>query len=181
MTNVLLPLANGVEEIEAVIVVDVLRRANWDVTLAGVTGEVITASRGIKLCADCHYADVTPGQFDILVFPGGANAADTLAADNRILQATRNFVQSGKLVAAICAGPLVLQSAGVLEGRRVTSHPSVSHKLHNVKWQDSPTVVDGNIVTSQGPGTAFEFALLLLRLAGEKDVAQTVADAMIIR
>lgn len=179
MTRALVPLADGCEEMEAVIIIDVLRRAKWDVVAAGVTGPVITASRGVSLVPDVAWSDIVPDSFDVLVLPGGGPGTDNLKACHTVLDAVRSFVAKDKLVGAICAGPLVLQAAGVLANRRATCHPSVRDKLVTDS-RDDRVVVDGNLVTSQAPGTAFEFSLTLVRLVDGEAAAEAVAAGLVL-
>jgi protein deglycase len=180
MIAALIPLADGVEEMEAVIILDVLRRAKWEATAAGVVSREITASRDVKLVADVLWDELDIDAYDAIVIPGGAKAAATLASDQRVLDAVRRFVAANKVVGAICAGPLVLQAAGVLEGRKATCHPGVRQNLISAKIQTGRVVEDGHIVTSQGPGTAIEFALTIVRLIDGRTTADLIAQAMVV-
>ena len=182
MQKTLVPLAHGAEEMETVIVVDVLRRAGWKVVLAGFDepGAPVTASRGVKILPDARWSDIQPDSFDLLVLPGGAGGTDVLCTDNSVLSTVRSFVEAGRIVGAICAAPLVLQAAGVLSGRRATCHPAVSDKLTATARIDEPVVIDDRIITSQGPGTAFEFALALLALAEGEDLASSVRSGLVL-
>lgn len=180
MPNVLIPLAHGVEEMEAVILIDVLRRAQWQVVTAGMDDGVIQASRGVRLAPDKPWADVKPDDFDMLVLPGGAGGAERLSHHNALLQALVRFDRAGKWIGAICAAPLVLQAAGILSGRRATCHPGVAAKLTATPRRNERVVVDGKLVTSQGPGTAFEFALTLIRLVDGDAKAHTLAEGMVL-
>jgi len=180
MTRALVPLADGVEEMEAVIIIDTLRRAGWEVVSAGMQPGVVVASRGVRLSPDEDWSRIDPNTFDLLVLPGGGEGTKKLSSDERILEAIRGFVLSGKTVGAICAGPLVLQSAGVLNGRRATCHPAVSAKLSVTARDRDRVVTDGGIVTSQGPGTAFEFALALIGLVDGSARADEVADGLVL-
>ena len=152
MTKALVPLANGCEEMEAVIIMDTLRRAGWEVLAAGVDEGPVEASRGVRLVPDCAWDDVDPAAFDLLVLPGGNDGTERLSRDERVLDAIRSSYHAGKIVAAICAGPLVLQAAGILEGHRVTCHPGATEFLTATERVDEKVVVDGTVVTSQGPG-----------------------------
>lgn len=181
MPSALVPLTDGVEEMEAVIVIDALRRAKWRVVSAGMVPGVITASRGVKLAPDALWDDVARAEFDVLVLPGGAAGVAALSRDERVLQTVREFMRDGKIVAAICAGPLVLQAAGVLEGRRLTSHPAVKAQLTQGAWQTDRVVVDGRLITSQGPGTAFEFVLALVALVEGRTQARALGAAMLVK
>jgi len=182
MTKALVPLAEGAEEMECVIVIDTLRRANWEVTLASIadTPSPVLCSRGVRIIPDTTWQTVKRDAFDMLILPGGNDGARHLAEDPRILETVQRFASTGKIVAAICAAPLVLQSAGILEGRHATCHPLVAEKLTAPTRLDDPVVCDGNIVTSQGPGTAFVFALTLIRLVDGTTAAATVADGLIV-
>ncbi len=173
--NVLMPLAEGVEEIEAVVVIDVLRRAGVTVTTAALGGNrVITASRGVVLVADTCWEEVDVEAFDALALPGGGPGTERLKADTRILEAVRAFHTQGKTVAAICAAPTVLAAAGILDDRAATCYPGCEKGLAGARYTaKDPVVQDGNILTSQGPGTSFAFALALVeRLAGQATAAK---------
>ncbi|MBA4387822.1 MAG: DJ-1 family protein [Verrucomicrobia bacterium] len=180
MARVIVPLADGVEEMEAVIIIDVLRRAKWDVTVAAVSGLGVKGSRGVNLVADASWAQIDADSYDVLVIPGGAEGTRILAADRRILETVRKFVSGKKLVGAICAAPLVLQAAGVLDGRKATCHPGVRQSLTSAMIQPGRVVEDGMIVTSQGPGTTIEFALALIRIVDGRAAADLVAQAMVV-
>ena len=180
MPKVLVPLADGVEEMEAVILLDVFRRAKWEAVGAGLQVGAIQASRGVRLEPDALWENVDPLSFDILVIPGGAEGVRRLIADGRILETARCFCQADRWIGAVCAGPLVLQAAGLLDGRRATCHPGVADKLTRARRLPDRVVVDGKIVTSQGPGTCFEFALTLIRLVDGSAKAQTIGEALIL-
>lgn len=164
MPTILVPLANGVEEIEAVIAIDVLRRARWSVTSVSMEGQLtVTASRGVKLVADTLWKDLGKlNRFDGIVIPGGAGGTQALCAHEAMLETLKSFNLNKKCIGAICAGPLVLQAAGLLAGRRFTCYPGVEKDIHNAFHSPENVVRDGNLITSRGPGTAFEFALALI-------------------
>ncbi|MFC1452287.1 DJ-1 family glyoxalase III [Verrucomicrobiota bacterium] len=190
MARVLLPLADGAEEMEAVIIIDVLRRARWEVVSASVKDASgrdsdperlhVACSRGVRLIADSCWGELDIDSFDLLILPGGSEGTDALCADNRVLRAARFFAESQRLVAAVCAAPLVLQAAGVLRGRKATCHPAVRDRMADPEISDDRVVVDGNIVTSQGPGTAMEFALAVIRLVEGPAAAETVASGLVL-
>lgn len=181
MPRVLVPLATGVEEMEATIIIDTLRRARWEVIGVGLAKGPVTGSRAVKLMPDAEWTEVDPSAFDVLVIPGGSGGVENLRKDRRVLNAVRTFAQQDKWLAAICAGPLVLQEAGVLKGRRVTAHPSVAAKLTEARYVNEPVVVDDRIITSQGPGTCLDFALRLITEVAGRGAAETVADALVYR
>ena len=175
----ILPLAEGVEESEAVILVDVLRRAGVTVQVLGLTRKnPVVASRGILLTSE----GLLTGQeeADLLMLPGGAAGAQRLAADERALEMIRRFDKQGAWLGAICAAPIALAAAGVLSDRKVTSHPSVRATVEQAGaiYAENSVIVDGHLVTGRGPGVSFEFALLLVERLLGKEVAEKVRSPM---
>ena len=171
--RVLCLLVDGFEEIELVTPVDVLRRAGVEVVIAALHGKSATGRGGIRLEADAALAELDPCTFDLLFIPGGPGVGD-LRSDGRAALLAKDFASAGKTVAAICAAPLVLMDAGLLEGRRFTAYQSVRTELGG--GLDERVVVDGNLITSRGAGTALDFALALVaRLVGDS-LAEQVAD-----
>lgn len=161
MPKVLVLLYDGFEEIEAMTLIDVLRRAGVVVTTAGIPGNIITSAQGVRVHADVRLVDVDPERFDALALPGGPGYGNLLKSDTAI-RLIRAFGDKGKLIGAICAAPLALHKAGLLKGKRATAYPGLEKVLDMPRA--ARVVVDGNIVTSQGPGTALEFALKLVEL-----------------
>jgi 4-methyl-5(b-hydroxyethyl)-thiazole monophosphate biosynthesis len=181
MTKALIPLAAGVEELEAVATIDVLRRAKWEVTVAAIGELTVTAARGVRLAADTTWDQIEPDSFDVIALPGGAVGTQALAADTRLLAALRGFDARAKPLAAICAAPLVLQASGVLRSRRFTCFPGVRERFECGRYCDQPVVEDENLVTSQGAGTSVLFALAIIgRIAGEA-ARRAVAEGMVFR
>jgi protein deglycase len=181
MTTALVPFAPGFEEMEGVIIVDVCRRAGWTVDTVGLAPGLVTASRGVRLQPDKDWARIDPLAYDVLILPGGAGGVDALSGDSRVLEAIRTFDRKGKWIGAICAAALALQAAGILKPpRAVTCHPAVAQKLTAVPRQSARTVVDGHLVTSQGPGTAFEFSLTLVRLIDGPEAADKLSRSMVL-
>jgi 4-methyl-5(b-hydroxyethyl)-thiazole monophosphate biosynthesis len=179
--NVLVPLADGVEEMEATIAIDVLRRAGITVVVAAVGAACeITASRGVRLVADDLWRNLDPLAFDALLLPGGAVGTRTLMADARVLAAVRAYVSAGKLVAAVCAAPLVLQAAGVLDGVAATCHPSVAAELTRAVHRTERVVKTAGIITSQCPGTSMEFALAVVERLIGRPAAEKVAAGLLL-
>ena len=178
--NVCVLIADGSEEMEVVITVDVLRRAGIGVFLAGVGEEtrMVTTSRGIRIAPDGAWDPAEANRFDAMVVPGGVGGTQTMREDESVKQAVREFLLAGKIVASLCAGPTVLHAAGVLAGKTYTSHPSSREELTAGTWVDRPVVRDGNILTSQAPGTAFAFALALVEALESPETAQKVAAGM---
>ncbi len=176
MIRVLIPLAEGFEELEAVTVVDLFRRAQFEVVTAGLTGEPVKGSRGTVIIPDDDLDAALQQKFDMIVLPGGLPGSDNLDSDIRIHQLLRRMVATEKYVAAICAAPKVLASAGLLAGRRVTAYPGVLEQmaLPDIQLCSDAVVRDGNIITSRGPGTAMDFALVLIEVLAGKEQREEV-------
>ncbi len=167
MPTVLIPLAQGCEEIEAVTVIDILRRAGIAVTSAGLDAQPVRASRGTVLIPDTTLDSALEQAFDMVVLPGGQPGTNNLIADARIITLLKKMSQQERYIAAICAAPSVLATAGLLDGKRATSFPGALNNFPQVQQQADAVVEDGKIITSRGPGTAMEFALILVeRLVG---------------
>ena len=178
MAHVLVPLAQGCEELEAVTIIDLLRRAEVQVTTASLDDQIITASRGTKLVADTTLDQVINEKFDMVVLPGGLPGADHLNADQRIHKILKQTIADNNYVAAICAAPKVLASAGLLEAKKATAYPGVLEALENNSFEITGVAVqqDGQVLTSRGPGTAMEFALELIScLLGDEKRQQVEA------
>lgn len=175
--SVLCLLEDGFEEIEMITPVDLLRRAGVVVVTAALHHKTCTGRCGIRVEADALLADLDAGGFDLLLIPGGPGVAK-LREDGRPAVLAREFHDHGKPVAAICAAPLVLMDAGLLEGRRFTAHQSVRETL--VKAVDDRVVEDGNLISSRGAGTAMDFSLALVaRLAGRAAAGRVAAEIMV--
>lgn len=162
MKRALIPVADGSEELEAVTMIDLLRRAGIDVTVASLDGETVTCSRGTRLAPDASLDEALRHEYDLIALPGGLPGADHLADDPRIRSRVQQMHAGGYLVAAICAAPKVLARAGVLEGRAATSYPGVLEAEGHVHITGAAVTRDGNLLTSRGPGTAMDFALELI-------------------
>ncbi|MES2996518.1 MAG: DJ-1 family glyoxalase III [Verrucomicrobiota bacterium] len=160
MKRVLCLLADGFEEIELVTPVDLLRRAGADVVIAALGGNIATGRCGMRLVADAMLDDVDAASFDMLLIPGGPGVT-RLREDGRAAALAKQFADAGKMIAAICAAPLVLKDAGLLAGRSFTAFDSVRAEL-GAGVVDERVVVDGNLITSRGAGTALDFALALV-------------------
>jgi len=161
-TRVLIPIADGSEELEAVTLIDLLRRAGLEVVVASLDGQVVTCSRQTRLVPDCSLQDALHQDYTAVVLPGGLPGADHLAADPRLRELLQAMDRQQRIVGAICAAPKVLKRAGVLEGRKATSFPGVLEAEGHGPGADLPVVRDGHVMTSRGPGTAMDFALELI-------------------
>lgn len=181
MPKVVMLLADGFEEIEAMAVVDILRRAGIEVAIAGLHDGPIASARKVRVLPDTVIDAVRAEHYDMVVLPGGQPGADNLNADPRVRGLLQAFARSGKLTGAICAAPYVLANAGVLDGKRATAFPSFRDRLGGATYEERSVVQDGNVLTSRGPGTAIAFGLAIAaRLAGE-DTARKVREAMLVR
>jgi 4-methyl-5(b-hydroxyethyl)-thiazole monophosphate biosynthesis len=164
--EVLVLLAEGFEEIEAVTVIDLLRRAGIAVSTAALGKRRVRGSHDIPIEADAELSELEDRLFDAVVLPGGMPGADHLRQDERVISLLRRHAADGRYVAAICAAPGVLAHAGLLEGRRATSFPGFLNpdSAAGLEIESGSVVIDRRIVTSRGPGTAMDFALSLVEL-----------------
>jgi protein deglycase len=189
MAKVLVFLADGFEEIEAVTIIDVLRRAEVSVTTAGLTHQRVTGAHGIVIEADCLLGEIdgangdgksigAAATFDALVLPGGMPGSRHLRDDARVKRLLIEQSKAKRLVAAICAAPIALEAAGILRGRMATSYPGFP--LSSAQNKEERVVVDDNIITSRGPGTALEFALTLVERLVDSERARQLRVAMIV-
>lgn len=181
VTRVLVPVADGVEEMEAVIMIDVFRRAGWRVDVVGLRAGPVDASRGVRLLPDMVWDEIDPALYEVIAVPGGNMGTVHLMEDQRVIDALRAHHFAGKLVAAVCAGPLVLQKAGIILEEEVTCHPLAAGELKKGKHVDRPVVISDHIVTSQGPGTTFAFALSVIALREGRAKALDIANGMVFR
>lgn len=178
MGDILVVLAPGAEEIEAVTVPDILVRAKQRVTVASTAADlVVSGSRGIPLAAHVRLDAVLGSDYDCVYLPGGMGSATTCRDDVRIQDLAERQLAAGRLLAVICACPIALVPRRLCAGRTLTSYPGVRAQVepHARAWRDQPVVIDGNLVTSQGAGTALALALALARLLAGDDVARQIA------
>jgi 4-methyl-5(b-hydroxyethyl)-thiazole monophosphate biosynthesis len=179
MSKVAVVMTHGVEEIEAVTLVDVLRRAGVEVVLAALDEGIVEGSRAIRLVPDTTIAGLRPAELDAVVLPGGAKNAQALRADARVIELLRELAGAGKVVAAICAAPIALEAAGLLAGVRATSYPGF--ELPSAEYSTERVVEDGKILTSRGPGTAMEFALALVKRLVGPEKATALRQGMLVK
>ena len=180
MASVLVPLAQGCEELEAVTVIDLLRRAGITVDSAGLDGQPVRAARGTVLIPDITLDEALTRDYDMIVLPGGLPGADHLKDDARIIELVTRMASQNKYTAAICAAPRVLAQAGLLHGRRATSFPGALDvaAIPGIDYSDQPVVRDGTVITSRGPGTAMDFALELIEILAGRQQRDTVESAL---
>jgi 4-methyl-5(b-hydroxyethyl)-thiazole monophosphate biosynthesis len=172
MASVLVPLAQGCEELEAVTVIDLLRRAGIDVITAGLDAQPVHASRGVTLLPDMTLDAALQQEFDMIVLPGGLPGADHLRDDPRVIDLLKKMAAADRYTAAICAAPRVLAHAGLLDGKRATSFPGALDvgAVPGIDYQEAAVVIDDKVITSRGPGTAMDFALTLIEtLVGRQE------------
>lgn len=181
MKKVLIPLAQGCEELEAITIIDLLRRADIDVTSAGLEDGPVTCSHKTVIIPDTTLDNVLDKQFDMIVLPGGLPGSDHLRDDDRLIELLKKHAANNKFIAAICAAPKALAHAGLLESKKATSFPDVlsSLKLPNTEISSAAVVLDGNIITSRGPGTAMDFSLFLIKLLAGDEVKENVHKQMV--
>lgn len=181
MATVLVPLAQGCEELEAITVIDLLRRAGIEVVTASLDGQPVRASRGVTLIADTALDPIMDQEFDMIVLPGGSLGADHLDRDPRIRALLVKMAKHDKYTAAICAAPKVLGHAELLRGRKATGYPGVldTMGLTEVTLSNEAVVKDGKVITSRGPGTAMDFALSLIETLLGKAKRDEVETALV--
>lgn len=181
MPGVAIILADGFEEVEAIAIIDVLRRAGITTVVAGLHDGHITSARKVKIIPDATIDTVKASDFDMLVLPGGQPGTDNLNADPRVKELIVRFSEQGKLTGAICAAPTVLANAGILQGKHATSFPSYRDRLGGAFYEETAVVTDGKVMTSRGPGTAFAFGLAIVERLVNKEKAQNIREAMLIK
>lgn len=181
LKNALIFLAPGFEEVEALAPVDVLRRAGIKVVMAGVQADsanLVPGAHGIKVLCDIRAEQVNPADFDLVYFPGGMPGAANLAATQKCLDAAKSIHAAGGTVCAICAAPIVLEAAGLLDGEEYTCYPGFESKIKNGKYTGKFIQKSGRILTACGPAAALDFALEILRASGATALASQLSSGM---
>ncbi|UYV68556.1 PARK7 [Cordylochernes scorpioides] len=178
-------IANGSEEMEAVIAIDVLRRGNVEVTVAGLEGpQPVECSRQVNIVPDVSLADVDSSKvYDVMVLPGGLKGSESFAKSPLVKSLLTEQYQNGRLVAAICAAPIALKAHNIAAGHTITSYPAMKQQLQEgelYKYSEDKVVVDRNVITSRGPGTAYDFGLKLVELLQGAQAAQDIRKAMLV-
>lgn len=171
--------ATGYEEIEALAVVDVLRRGNVEVSMVGVSGKTVVSARGISINMDTTLDEINHDEIDMMVLPGGVPGIINLEANERLISELKSFREKGKWLAAICAAPSILGSQGLLVGEKATCYPNYESKLIGCEHVDEKVVVSGKIVTGKGAGAALDFAIKILEVLQGKEIADQVRKSMI--
>ena len=182
MSKVCVFLAEGCEEVEALMVVDLLRRAGIETFMVSVTSSLqVTGSHGIQVKADRLFEEMFYSDIDALVLPGGIPGTPNLANHLGLVELLKEFYQKDKMLAAICAAPSVLGDLGLLAGKKATCHPGCEAHLLKAQVVEDEVAADGNVVTSRGLGTAIPFGLQLIRCLADEETAQKVQDAIVYR
>ncbi len=176
-TKIAIFMANGCEEIEGLTVVDILRRAGITIDMVSITGsKTVTGSHKIAFEADKMIEDTDVSTYDGIVLPGGIPGTPNLGACEVVTTAVKEFAAQGKLVAAICAAPSVLGQCGVLDGKYATSYPGFEEEMTGCTYLEDAVVMDDNIITSRGMGTAMEFALAILECLTDQETAVAMGE-----
>lgn len=176
-------LANGCEEVEALTQIDVLRRGGIETMGVSITADkVINGAHNIDFMADCTIFDIDFDKVDMVVLPGGLVGRNNLMASKEVVTVCKKFNELGKYVAAICASPSVLGENGILQGRKVVCYPGFENQCHGAEIILGENVVkDGNIITSRGPATAMEFAIEIIRVISGDDIAEKTAAGLLLK
>ncbi len=180
MVKVLVPIANGTEEMEAVIIIDMLRRAGIKVTVAAVE-DIVTCSKGVKILPDSDIESLVDEKFDAIILPGGLPGTNNLSENPTLIGILREHKKEGKILGAICAAPTILSDHKLISlENKITSHPSVAKNLANYDYSEDKVVFDDNVITSRGAGTAFEFSLEIIGKLIGIDKAEEIKKAIVL-
>lgn len=182
MGKVLVFLANGFEEIEALTQVDVLRRAGVEVNTVSINEELmVTGFFNVQVKVDIAFSQINKEEVDMLVLPGGLRGMQNLEGHEDLKELLLDFYKKGKWIAAICASPKIFGGLGIVKGRKATCYPGFEKYLTAATFVDEPVVVDGNVITSRGPGTSAEFALKILEVLVHEEKSQEIRKKMLVK
>lgn len=181
MANILITISNGFEEIEAISIIDICRRANIKVTIAGVEDLEIVGAHGIKIISDAKIENISSDDFDMIVLPGGLPNAFTLAENSKVQSLLKEFKNKNKKIGAICAAPYALHKAEVLN-ENYTCYPSFEKKIKEDGYHaNDAIVIDTNVITSQGPATAMIFALEIVNMFCSEEIYTDVKKGLLVK
>lgn len=178
MAKIIIPISNGFEEIEAITIIDVCRRADIEVTIAGIEDLEITGAHGIKIISDATIENISSDNFNMIVLPGGLPNAFTLAKNEKVQSLLKEFKENNKKIGAICAAPYALHTAGVLN-ENFTCYPSFEKKIRLDGYHEDAVVIDSNVITSRGPATAMSFALEIVKTLCDEDIYANVKNGLL--
>lgn len=179
--NLVMILAPGVEELEAIGTADVLKRLGIEVTLAGLDADAVTGSHNFTVSADAKLAELDIDKFDGVILPGGLPGSTNLLNSELVINWVREMFRNGKITAAICAAPIVLAKAGVLNSGKFTMYPGFDSYLGGLKYTDAPAEKDGCVVTGKGPGAVFAFAAKIAEAAGSGAKIPELFNGMFVK
>ncbi len=174
-------LAPGYEELEAVAVIDILRRAGVDIKIASLEPGPVPSARDVKIVPDVLLDDVRDHEFDLIILPGGIDSTETLAANDTVLSMLRRQMENKRYIGAICAAPTVLDRHGLSADMTIVCHPVCRNAVKQSRLGDERVVQDGTIITSQGPGTALEFAMRLVEVLEGRAKMEEVNKGVLAR
>lgn len=182
MINILVPIANGTEEMEAVIIIDILRRAAFNVTVAG-ENDFATCSRNVKIIPDTLISKISENTtFDAIILPGGLEGTKNLSNNKHLIKIIKKHKENNKLIGAICAAPTILAEHNIFDAnQKLTSHPSVKEKLNHYQYTIDNVCIDGIFITSRGAGTAIDFALEIVKKLSSKESADKIASSIVYK
>lgn len=179
--KIMIPFAAGFEEIEAITNIDVLRRAGIDVVTVSLNDNLLVkGAHSITFKADLNLKDIVSEELDGIILPGGMPGAANLRDNSKIIKILKNLNRENKLIAAICAAPIVLEEADVIQGKNVTSYPGFEDDLSSCNYISDRVVCDNNIITGRGPGAALEFALAIVNYLLDDETSDQLKEDMII-
>lgn len=179
MKNTFIVLAEGFEEIEAITVIDILRRLKIRCDICGLNTIHVKGAHGIELKVDNIFSQMDFNEYDVLILPGGMPGADNLKSDRRLIDLLVKYNDEGKLIAAICAAPIVLKEAGIIKGKKITSFPACRPEFTESIYFEAPAVQDNNIITGRGPGAAAEFAFMIAGNIIGQDIVKALEKTMV--
>ncbi|MCY6369634.1 DJ-1 family glyoxalase III [Clostridium ganghwense] len=181
MKKVVIFLAEGFEEIEALTVVDVLRRANISCDTCSLSEKQVKGAHNVLVEADKLISELNINEYDVIVLPGGMPGSTNLKESAQVVKWVKEFNKEGKIVSAICAAPIVLGKAKIVKDKKITSYPGFEEELKEGIYCEELVVEDGNIITSRGPATAAYFALKLVERLVDKNTADTLKEGMLLK
>ena len=181
MKNICIPLANGFEEIEAVTLIDVLRRAGFGVTTCGLSSLQVRGAHSVSVAADITLDEALKSKWDLVVLPGGMPGATNLRDEARVGKLLEQTVKGDGYVGAICAAPIALARFGFVKGKKATSYPGFENQMTGAEYCEDRVVCDGKVLTSRGPGTAMEFAFAITELLAGRAKADELKTQMLIK